>query len=84
MKYNFNNIHGKMHPDIGLGKPRTNMLRRLIEDAVSRVIDEGWLRNCTNCEHWIGNTEQCALYKARPPAKVIVVGCESHSDLIPF
>jgi hypothetical protein len=52
-------------------------------------LDMGLFRSCLNCEHWIKegaplNPETCGLYKSRPPARIIVTGCESHSDNIPF
>ncbi len=40
-------------------------------------------RNCTKCFHWQDNPELCTLFKQRPPAKVIVVGCD-HYDYVPF
>ncbi len=39
-------------------------------------------RNCTKCIHW-QNDEICKLYKVRPPATVIIVGCKDY-DYIPF
>lgn len=53
------------------------------------LMEEGFFRTCANCEHWIegppDNKQQiCGLYKQRPPVNVIVSGCESHSDNIPF
>ena len=47
--------------------------------------DKGLLRNCINCAHWSGaKTEICGLFKMRPPATVIVTGCNEHTDNIPF
>jgi hypothetical protein len=46
-------------------------------------------RNCTNCRHFdmsLPTLETCNKYKRRPPATVIVDGCDSHDDVydIPF
>ncbi len=41
-------------------------------------------RNCTRCEHFDARDEQCKLWGARPPAKVIVTGCEKFDEGIPF
>lgn len=49
------------------------------------LADAGVFRNCLTCGHWLGEQEQCGLYKSRPPANIIVTGCESHTDIeIPF
>mgnify|MGYP007112196905 CR=1 FL=1 len=46
-------------------------------------------KSCVNCLNWAPNEnkgaeEVCSLYKARPPADVIVIGCVSHIEDIPF
>lgn len=48
------------------------------------LIKSNQITTCTNCEFWKDETETCEKYKARPPAKVIVVGCIEHIDGIPF
>lgn len=65
---------------------REAMLRELANHLAERMIDEGWLRSCLNCDHFDKVKELCmfANYGQRPPAKIIVSGCENHSDLIPF
>jgi hypothetical protein len=41
--------------------------------------------SCLNCAHFQENSETCTLYKQRPPARVIVFGCDSFQfDDIPF
>lgn len=37
-------------------------------------------RTCLNCEHWAENSEICNLVNQRPPASVIVSGCEKHEN----
>lgn len=44
---------------------------------------EGLFPNCTQCLHWHETKEICQLYKQRPPAKVIVKGCEKY-EFVPF
>ena len=47
------------------------------------LMDNGMFTTCLNCAYWSDEEEICKYYKQRPPAKVIVVGCETHTD-IPF
>jgi len=58
-----------------------------IDQLFNRFIDacyaEGWFRNCTGCMHWNAESETCKKFNVRPPAKVIVKGCEEY-DEIPF
>ncbi len=47
-------------------------------------LDRNVLRSCLNCEAWDGE-ETCTLFKARPPARVIVFSCgEQWLGQIPF
>lgn len=39
---------------------------------------------CTNCDNWQEKSEECRLFNARPPAYIIVSGCEDHTMKIPF
>lgn len=60
-------------------------LTNLIISAMER--DHNYLyQSCINCEWFQEKTEQCFLVKQRPPAKVIVFGCEKwiEQDEIPF
>ena len=45
------------------------------------VEDIGWV-TCLNCEHW--REDKCKLYQAVPPPRVIVHGCASYEEKIPF
>lgn len=38
-------------------------------------LDRQVLRSCLNCDSFRQETETCALFKARPPARVIVFSC---------
>jgi hypothetical protein len=43
-------------------------------------------RNCVNCIAWMHEKEWCNKYNLRPPARIIIKGCEyfEDADLIPF
>lgn len=63
---------------------REKLLNELGISFVELMVREGWFRSCLNCEFWQDKEEVCRKWKVRPPAKVIVTGCEDHSDEIPF
>lgn len=41
----------------------------------------GWV-TCLNCEHFAD--DKCRLYQAVPPPAIIVHGCKSYEEKIPF
>ena len=61
-----------------------------IQDARQLVfkdlIDSQTFKSCINCSQFLNNggNEICDLNKLRPPARVIVYGCELHEFDIPF
>lgn len=59
-------------------------MRKLANLIVERMSDEGYFRTCCNCKAWDEQHEVCKKYNVQPPARVIVKGCEDHSDNIPF
>jgi hypothetical protein len=75
-------------------------LTRLAVEAKlhEKMIEHGLVPSCINCEHWGENyapdgvtrprgkakEEICRLYKARPPAETIVLGCTSWVWDLPF
>lgn len=74
---------------------RENLIRTLTNRITSEWYEIGLFRSCYNCEHWIEGTQQgsllkfedrqkCKKFNARPPTKIIVTGCEAHTDNIPF
>jgi hypothetical protein len=69
---------------------RVRLLDALATGITEWGLDQGLFRSCLNCEHWTGENptnappEQCRKFRARPPARVIVTGCDDHTDLIPF
>lgn len=40
--------------------------------------------SCLNCTHWNEHHQGCELFKATPPAHIIVFGCDKHQFDIPF
>jgi len=66
-------------------KARETALNQLSRLFVQEMMELGMFRTCINCKHWIDGNEICEKFNERPPAKVIVVGCEAHEDSdIPF
>lgn len=66
-------------------RERQKLLDELIAGLVQHAFDTGMFRSCLNCAHWSGEpSEICNLFVARPPARVIVTGCDEHTDNIPF
>lgn len=73
---------------------RQNLLDALAGGLVEWALDQGLFRSCLNCANWNGEQapgvklvhkpETCRLNGLRPPARIIVTGCECHSDNIPF
>lgn len=43
-------------------------------------------QTCLHCDNFDEPTEQCKLFKAKPPARVIAFGCDKFDDkdFIPF
>lgn len=42
------------------------------------------LRSCLTCDMFKEQEEQCTVYSARPPARVIAYGCDQYIEEIPF
>lgn len=61
-------------------------MTNITEDEIKRYqkhcVQNGAWHSCLNCDWWIG--EQCSFFEARPPAEVIVHGCEYWEQKIPF
>ena len=50
-----------------------------------RAIRSGVIRTCINCENFdLQGGELCKLWQSRPPARVIVLGCDKWLEEIPF
>lgn len=50
----------------------------------ARMIENGLISTCTNCEFWDSKTNTCMTYESLPPPDVIVAGCEEWELYIPF
>ena len=48
------------------------------------LIHTGALLSCISCTHYCQQKELCKKWQSKPPAKIIVIGCDSHSPDIPF
>ena len=59
-----------------------------VSEALMKALHnpEGSYRSCLNCASFDEASEQCKAFGGRPPARVIVYGCGSHTDTgdIPF
>lgn len=56
---------------------------QVLADAMVAHIDD-MTRHCANCSQYNHNAEICDRYMAKPPCRVIVVGCPDWEDEIPF
>lgn len=64
---------------------RYNAIREERVPVHERMIIDQVFRSCLNCEQFTADSsELCMLAKARPPAKVIVYGCQKWEASIPF
>lgn len=59
--------------------------RNRLEQNLKQLIEEARLyRSCITCDHFVEITEQCGMFKSRPPARVIAMGCDYYQEEIPF
>lgn len=66
-------------------KPEFRANLPLTMESLNAALEKtGWKhgvwKSCLSCDHFNEGLEQCTLYKARPPARVIAFGCPSYSD----
>ncbi len=68
------------------GEKRTLAIEGIAKElgAVMRKHLDESTKTCINCFHFQETTEQCKLFRARPPARIIAFGCEKYDDQIPF
>lgn len=54
--------------------------------AICRDLIDNLTRTCVNCGKFESDDLNyiCKQYNMKPPPRVIINGCEQHSDLIPF
>ena len=68
---------------------RTDAMNKLALMWADYLNEIGMFKTCYNCEHWLegppdNRLQICGKYQQRPPTKVIICGCEEHTDNIPF
>lgn len=62
-----------------LTKEQQAGLELLLHRTIQLICQKnGFSKTCLTCQQFNEGTEICAKWNARPPAKVIVAGCESH------
>lgn len=55
-------------------------LSQLIENTIKDVSPNNMLfQSCIVCEHF-GENEICSRYNVRPPARIIVFGCQNYEE----
>jgi len=73
-----------------LSSNREEGIRQLVQGLTNHALAAGMFRSCLNCAFWNDESvtqhpETCRAFgNQRPPAKVIVTGCDGHSDEIPY
>lgn len=65
-------------------RSRQDALSKLSLEMTRWMVEVGMFETCLNCDHWNDRDEICTKFKMRPPAKIIVCGCEFHESDIPF
>jgi len=71
----------KMRSPLELGMSPNELA---IQKTHELLVQRGILPSCVNCELWDEKQELCTKWGRRPPAKVIVIGCQHHIPDIPF
>lgn len=57
---------------------------KLRADNQKAQVDNFLWQCCPNCFQWDDKAEQCGKWNMKPPAKVILLGCEDWEVDIPF
>ena len=55
--------------------------------AIFRDLIDNLTRTCLNCLNWEQQSDEiyiCKKFNLKPPPRIIINGCEEHSDIIPF
>lgn len=61
-----------------------NLARQELKKKQLEEIRGGKVITCTNCEDFDIKLDICTRWNMKPPATVIVVGCDNWMDDIPF
>ena len=58
----------------------------LATDLAKRIRDHLMqsMQTCIRCSHFDDKPEVCRLANARPPARIIALGCEKYDETAPF
>lgn len=64
-----------------ISQEQLSAVKKEIIEKLDRVI---FRQTCITCENFDHDTEICRLANQRPPAKIIVLGCDKWADDIPF
>lgn len=65
-------------------------LKKGMENSINQILNSNYLKfpyqTCIICRNFNENKEECKLFNAKPPARVIAFGCDKFDDLeeIPF
>lgn len=62
---------------------RHDLLNLIALNFTNYLFEQGYFSTCLDCCYWKDKEELCSKFNARPPAKVIVSGCNEHTD-VPF
>ena len=70
-----------------INKVRNNFIHEADCEVIGKYLADclyDATKTCLTCDHFDEKAEQCGLYKARPPARVIAFGCPSYVNEVPF
>lgn len=59
-----------------------NRLQRI--DFQRKIVESGIWQSCLNCSNFESESEVCKIYNQKPPAYIVINGCEKHIGDIPF
>jgi len=57
---------------------------KLRSDNQKAQVDNFLWQCCLNCDQWEKDKELCQKWNMKPPAKIIILGCEDWEVSIPF
>jgi hypothetical protein len=68
---------------------KTKSIAYPVRDALITIITNvgnrsDYFRTCITCQNWNNDLEECGKFDMKPPASVIVDGCENYADFDPL
>lgn len=63
---------------------QTERVSKVRAELHKAAIETQSFTSCLNCSNWNEHHQGCELFKATPPAHIIVFGCDRHLFDIPF